>query len=87
MSKQGVTGVLEVLAPEGIESFEWNGNPEDRARAREAFETRMRSGMYLATVGTTPGRSEQISSFAEAEQVEQEKGTVTVTISPALVGG
>ena len=47
----------------------------------------MRSGMYLATVGTTPGRSEQIRSFAEAEQVEKEKGTVTVTISPALVGG
>ena len=85
MSK--VTGVLEVLTPAGIETFHWNGDPVDRAKARTEFEARMRTGMYLATVATGPKSKTQIRIFAEAEQIEREKGLVEVTISPALVGG
>jgi len=85
MSKD--TGVLEVLTPSGVETFRWNGDPQDRAKARKEFEARMESGMYLATVATGPKSKTQIRSFSEAEQIEKQKGLVEVTISPALVGG
>jgi len=85
MSK--ITGVLEVLTPSGIETFQWNGDPVDRDQARKEFEARMSTGMYLATVSTGPKSKTQIRSFSEAEQIEKELGQVEVTISPALVGG
>lgn len=80
-------GVLQIRKPSGIETFEWNGDPGERQTAREAFETLMRTGQYMASVTDTPNRSTQVRTFREVEQVEQERGFVEAVISPALVGG
>lgn len=81
------TGMLEVLTPEKIETYSWNGVKADRDAARAEFEKRMQSGMYLATVTDSPGHRSQVRTFDEVEQIEQTRGQVEVQISPALAGG
>jgi hypothetical protein len=82
-----VTGTLDVVTSQGVETHQWNGNVEDRNAARAAFESLMKTGSYLAVVHDSPGKSHQVRSFDEVEQVEREKGVVEAQISPALVGG
>lgn len=69
------------------ETFEWNGDVKDRAKAREAFEAATASGAFLAIVQEGPGKAKQVRTFEEIEKIEKEQGTVTVQVSPALVGG
>lgn len=81
------TGTLSVVTPDGVSRYDWNGNIEDRKRAREAFNDAMGSGYFLAVIQEGPGKARQAKSFEDVEQVEKEKGTVEVQISTALVGG
>lgn len=85
----GTTGVLELLATDtrSGERFEWNGNPDDRAVARGAFDRIVAEGGYLATVVDTPSSGTHVRTFDEVEQVERERGTVTVQVSRQIVGG
>lgn len=85
MSKS--TGILRVVTPAGIESFEWNGVQADRVAARTEFEARMETGTYLASVRMGERNWSQVRSFSEVELVEKEMGMVEAKISPALVGG
>ena len=81
------TGTLKVIAPEGTQTFQWNGVQEDRDAARRVFENLAGSGSYLATVIDAPGKAHAVTSFSEIEQVEKERGFVEAKIQPALVGG
>jgi hypothetical protein len=69
--------------------FAWNGNVNDRNAARAAFDAAVKSGGVLAAAfpGTTPMKGVRVTSFAEVETIEREAGTVTVRVSPGLVGG
>ena len=82
-----MTGLLQVVTPAGTETFEWNGNPVERAAAKTEFEARMKTGTYLASVKLGPKAWSQVRSFSEVEQYEKEQGSVEARISPALVGG
>ena len=82
-----MTGLLAVVTPAGTETFEWNGDPVDRAAAKTEFEARMKTGTYLASVRLGEKSWSQVRSFSEVELVEQERGKVEAKISPALVGG
>lgn len=59
----------------------------DREAAKSEFESRVKSGAYMATVVDSPGKAHAVRSFAEVEEVEKQKGVVEVRISPAIVGG
>jgi hypothetical protein len=82
-----MTGLLQVVTPAGTETFEWNGNPVERAAAKQEFEARMATGTYLASVKLGSKSWSQVRSFSEVENYEQEQGRVEAKISPALVGG
>lgn len=84
------TGVLVIAGSPGREAeqrFEWNGNPEDRAVARAAFDRMLAEGGIFASVVDSPGRSTQVRSFDEVEAIERERGTVTAKVSRQVVGG
>ncbi len=83
----GMTGTLDVVTPKGVETHQWNGNVENRATARKAFEAMMESGGFLAVVHDSPGRSHQVRSWDEIERVEKERGVVSAQVSTAIVGG
>jgi hypothetical protein len=87
MAMTEMTGLLQVVTPAGTETFEWNGNPLERAAAKTEFEARMATGTYLASVRTSARSWSQVRSFSEVELVEKEQGKVEAKISPALVGG
>lgn len=85
------TGVLEILPGDtdtsGIKRFEWNGDADDRAAARTAFEEVVAYGGVLATVVDAPGHATQVRTFDEVEEIERERGTVAVQVSRQIVGG
>ena len=81
------TGTLDVVRAGAKETYSWNGDLNDRAAAKAAFESLMSTGSWLATVADGPRTSHQVRSFDEVEQVEKERGVVSVQISHALVGG
>lgn len=80
------TGVIDVRVTPHLR-YEWNGNPHDRNVAREAFQQMMTSGYFFATVTESPGKARQVRTFAEVEEIERERGTVTVEVTTALNGG
>lgn len=81
------TGVLKVDTPKEHLTLEWNGVPEDREAAKAEFEKRMATGAYLASVVDSPGRATAVRTFDQIEQIEKDRGTVEVKVSPALIGG
>lgn len=80
------TGTLDVVAGGTTKTYSWNGNVKDRAVAKAAFTEAVLAG-GLAIVQDSPGKARQVRSFREVEQAEQERGEVSVQVSPALVGG
>lgn len=81
------TGILDVMDVHGVPlRFAWNGNPDDRAEARRAFEAAVATGS-LASVWTGPRESVQVHSFEQVEEMERDLGTVEVTVRPRVVGG
>jgi len=85
------TGTLTVRTKLGErdEVFAWNGHPQDRLEAKRAFETAVKKGGVLAVAfaGTQVKEGTRVSTFEEVEKIEKEAGTVTVRVSPGLVGG
>ncbi len=81
------TGTLDIVRTGVKQTLTWNGHEPDRQAARAAFEELMRSGSYLATVADGPRTGHQVRTFDEVEQVEKERGVVSVQISHAIVGG
>lgn len=84
---EGATGTMEIKTGHTRETYSWNGNDDDRARARAVFHRMLTIGGALATVWDAPHTGHQVRSFAEVEQVERERGTVRVTITPQVRGG
>lgn len=66
---------------------EWNGIPEERERAKALLERVIGAGGALVAAWTGPHTAVQVRSFSEVETIEQEKGTVTVTVTPQVRGG
>lgn len=81
------TGVLEIDRAGKTTRYTWNGDAEDRAAARKAFEDATAMGAFLGVVLDAPGKGHQVRTFDEVEEVEREKGVVTARISSPLVGG
>jgi hypothetical protein len=82
------TGVLDIYMPNSKpQTFMWNGNAEDQALARSAFERTLATGHYLAHVTESPGKARQVSSWSEVEKTEKEQGAVSVQLTPQIAGG
>lgn len=82
------TGTIEIHQGSGSrEVYAWNGNPEDRAQARAAFEAAMKRGSVFAAAVVSPGRATQVRTFEQIEDIERTQGQVTVQVNPALRGG
>ena len=81
------TGMLEIISPGKTETLTWNGIVEEREAARAAFEKAVRTGYFFASVVDSPGKSHQVRTFAEVEDVEKERGVVSVRIHPSIQGG
>lgn len=81
------TGTLEIARGGTRETFSWNGDVEDRAAAKAAFDAALAGGGVMAVVHDAPGKSHQVRDFTEVEKVERETGVVSAEITTALVGG
>lgn len=83
------TGTLIVRELGTVKTYAWNGNLDDRERAREAFESFMSTGASLAVAFDSPTAktATRVTSFSEVETIERERGTVVVQVSRGLVGG
>ena len=83
------TGTLTIRKRGEKETFAWNGNVEDRDRARKAFEKATARGGFLAVAfdSTTTRKGARVETFAEIEEIERERGVVVVEVTPGLVGG
>lgn len=82
------TGLLTIKESDGTtKEFSWNGDVTDRAAAKAAFDAAMSEGGKLAVAFDSPGKSRQVRSFTEVEQIEKERGVVSAQITTGLVGG
>lgn len=81
------TGVLTIKKGDVKETYSWNGDVQDRAAARNAFDAMMAQGGVLAVAFTSPGKGKKVSSFSEIEEIERETGVVSAQITTGLVGG
>lgn len=81
------TGTLNVRAGARQDTYQWNGDVEDRSLARHRFEELAMTGHYLMVAYTEPTKGTQVRSFDEVEDLERQHGTVTVEATTALVGG
>jgi hypothetical protein len=77
---------LEIVELKGTDVYEWNGVVEDRDLARGAFDRAVASGA-LAVAYDSPKTGTVVRSFTDVEEIEKEKGTVTVRVTKPLAGG
>jgi len=81
------TGVLTIKRGDVKEEFSWNGDVQDRAAARAAFDSAMATPGMLGIAFKSPGKGERVSSFDEIEKIERETGVVSAQVTTGLVGG
>ena len=83
------TGTLIVRDRGYVNTYAWNGDPGDRAKAREAWDNFTMSGPYIAVAfdSTVTKVGERVESFETIEEIEAERGQVVVQVTRAIVGG
>lgn len=81
------TGTLDIVRGAERRTYAWNGNVEDRAVARQAFEDAIAAPGTLAVAFTSPGKGKQVRSFQDVEEIERETGVVSAQVTTGLKGG
>lgn len=81
------TGTLDIVRGAEKKTYAWNGNVEDRAVARQAFDEAIGVPGSLGIAFTSPGKGKQVRSFQDVEEIERETGVVSAQVTTGLKGG